>query len=394
MLLFPLLGLFYPGVIPRLAQSPSRHHKDCVTFMTNPAALSRILLGWYDRHARALPWRVPPGDDRRPDPYRIWLSEVMLQQTTVAAVKDYFHKFTTRWPTIEALAAAEDADVMAAWAGLGYYARARNLLKCARVVTQEYGGQFPDGAAALRALPGIGPYTSAAIAAIAFDRAETVVDGNVERVVARLHDIHTPLPAAKPELTAHAAELTPAVRPGDHAQAMMDLGATICTPRNPACGICPWREPCAARANGTATLLPRKTPKKPKPVRHGHLYIGRLLSCGWLLETRPAQGLLGGMLGFPGTEWAETPGEPAPPLPGPWQRLPGEVRHTFTHFHLRLSVWVADLDPSATETAVEGAARLHIAPRLSPASLPTVMRKAYDLTANEWTERPRDLTGD
>ena len=394
MLLFPLLGLFYPGVIPRLAQSPPPHHKDCVTFMTDPAALSRILLGWYDRHARALPWRVPPGDDRRPDPYRIWLSEVMLQQTTVAAVKDYFHKFTTRWPTVGALAAADDADVMAAWAGLGYYARARNLLKCARVVTDDHDGRFPEDVAGLRALPGIGPYTSAAIAAIAFDRAETVVDGNVERVVARLHDIHTPLPAAKPELTAHAADLTPNERPGDHAQAMMDLGATICTPRNPACGICPWREPCMARARGTAALLPRKTPKKPKPVRHGHLYVGRVPEGGWLLETRPAQGLLGGMLGFPGTDWTESPAQPTPPLPGAWQQLPGEVRHTFTHFHLRLTIWVANLDAAAADTAAEGRAGLHIAPKLSPAALPTVMRKAYDLAAPVWSQRSRDPLAD
>jgi A/G-specific adenine glycosylase len=238
------------------------------------------LLDWYDRHARALPWRVPPEDSRaglRPDPYRVWLSEVMLQQTTVAAVKDYFHRFTTRWPTVADLAAAEDGEVMGEWAGLGYYARARNLLKCARAVVADHGGVFPDTRDALLTLPGIGPYTASAIAAIAFGRPETVVDGNVERVMARLHDIHTPLPAAKPELTEAAAALTPQARPGDYAQAVMDLGATICTPRSPACGICPWRDPCRARVAGTAADLPdtlstdlitwRETPGAPVDVQ-------------------------------------------------------------------------------------------------------------------------------
>ena len=224
------------------------------------------LLEWYDRNARKLPWRVSPPDRANgtvPDPYRVWLSEIMLQQTTVAAVKDYFHRFTTRWPTVDSLAAARDDDVMGAWAGLGYYARARNLLKCARAVASEHDGRFPHTVEGLLTLPGIGPYTAAAIAAIAFDRPATVVDGNVERVMARVFEVFTPLPAAKPELTGLAASVTPDTRPGDYAQAVMDLGATICTPRNPACGICPWRSPCIARQNGTAADLPRKTPKKP-----------------------------------------------------------------------------------------------------------------------------------
>ncbi|MFT7191499.1 MAG: A/G-specific adenine glycosylase, partial [Dinoroseobacter sp.] len=204
-------------------------------------ALSATLLAWYDVHARALPWRVPPGSGLRADPYRIWMSEIMLQQTTVAAVKDYFAKFTGRWPTVSALAAAEDADVMAAWAGLGYYARARNLLKCARVVVADHGGIFPSDRAILQTLPGIGPYTSAAIASIAFGASETVVDGNVERVMARLRGIETPLPPAKPELVAAAEALTPVKRAGDYAQAVMDLGATLCSPKSPTCGICPWR---------------------------------------------------------------------------------------------------------------------------------------------------------
>jgi len=227
------------------------------------------LLDWYDRHARILPWRVRPGHGRA-DPYRVWLSEVMLQQTTVAAVKDYFLRFTALWPTVEDLAAAEDARVMAEWAGLGYYARARNLLACARIVAAR--GGFPDTRDGLRALPGIGAYTSAAIAAIAFEQPETVVDGNVERVVSRLFAVPSPLPAAKPELTTLAETLTPRERPGDFAQAMMDLGATICTPRSPACGICPLIRDCDAYAAGIASDLPRKSPKAARPARSGIVF--------------------------------------------------------------------------------------------------------------------------
>ncbi|WP_424975883.1 A/G-specific adenine glycosylase [Dinoroseobacter sp. S124A] len=343
---------------------------------------SADLLDWYDRHARVMPWRVAPEDRAagiRPDPYRVWLSEVMLQQTTVAAVKDYFRAFTDRWPTVSDLAAAEDAEVMGAWAGLGYYARARNLLKCARVVASKHGGVFPDTAEGLRALPGIGPYTAAAVSAIAFDRAETVVDGNVERVMARLHGIETPLPPAKPELTEAAAALTPQARPGDYAQAVMDLGATICTPRNPACGICPWREPCAARAAGNAAELPRKLPKKPKPTRLGYVYIARRGDGAWLLETRPNKGLLGGMLAFPSSDWTEESPAEAPPLSADWADPGLEVRHTFTHFHLRLAIRLAQVGtapPSRGEFTPKHAFR--------PADLPTLMRKAYDLAAPQF----------
>ncbi len=335
------------------------------------------LLDWYDDHARAMPWRVPPADKQagvRPDPYRVWLSEIMLQQTTVAAVKDYFIKFTTLWPDVRALAAAEDADVMAAWAGLGYYARARNLLKCARAVVADHGGQFPDTVEALQTLPGIGPYTSAAIASIAFDRQATVVDGNVERVMSRLYAVEAPLPTSKPELTALATALTPNARQGDYNQAVMDLGATICTPKSPACGICPWMAGCVARAQGIAATLPRKLPKKQKPTRLGIAYVARRADGAWLLETRPEKGLLGGMLGWPGSDWSEAPA-PAQPMEANWHETGVEVRHTFTHFHLKLRVLTAitDSEPNRGQFIAHSQFR--------PADLPTVMRKVYDVAS-------------
>jgi A/G-specific adenine glycosylase len=337
------------------------------------------LLHWYDRHARDMPWRTSPAARQTgawPDPYRIWLSEVMLQQTTVAAVTAYFQRFTARWPTVADLAAAEDGDVMGEWAGLGYYARARNLLKCARVVVADHGGQFPEDHAALLNLPGIGPYTAAAISAIAFDAPEVVVDGNVERVMARLHDIHTPLPAAKPELIAAATALTPQHRSGDYAQAVMDLGATICTPRSPACGICPWRTPCVARVAGTAAELPKKIPKKPKPVRLGIAYVVQRSDGAILLERREDRGLLGGMLGWPGSNWGEAPPTPAPPLEAEWQALNEEARHTFTHFHLRLAIEVAQV---GMEAAPPIGQFVQLAD-FQPAQLPTLMRKVFDLS--------------
>lgn len=347
--------------------------------------ISADLLGWYDTHARDLPWRIGPAElarGVRPDPYRVWLSEVMLQQTTVAAVKAYFLRFTTLWPTVNDLAAAEDADVMGEWAGLGYYARARNLLKCARVVASDHGGRFPDTEDGLRTLPGIGPYTAAAIAAIAFDRPAAVMDGNVERVLARLFAVETPLPAAKPELKALAEAQTPEGRPGCYAQAVMDLGATICSPKSPACGICPVMEVCDARRLGIAAELPKKSPKKPKPTRFGIAYLAKREDGAVLLETRPDKGLLGGMLGWPGTEWSEDAPTDIPPLEANWHDPQLEVRHTFTHFHLRLSLRLATV-PSETSPT-----RGTFFPRAQfrPASLPTVMRKAYDVTAGAWPE--------
>ncbi len=347
--------------------------------------IPEALLVWYDTHARQMPWRVGPQarqSGHRPNPYHVWLSEIMLQQTTVAAVRDYFIKFTHLWPQVTDLAAADDADVMAAWAGLGYYARARNLLKCARVVVDQHGGLFPDTEEALLALPGIGPYTAAAIAAIAFDRHAVVMDGNVERVMARLFAVQTPLPRAKPELKSLAQALTPNAREGDYAQSVMDLGATICTPRSPACGICPVIRHCAARRAGIPAQLPRKEIKKPKPTRVGHIFVAYRADGAVLIEQRPEKGLLGGMLGFITSPWLEVEDATAPidvaiepPLHADWRDIGGELRHTFTHFHLRLRVHVARLPLDATPT--RGAFCPQAEFRV--ASMPSVMRKAYDL---------------
>ncbi|GGE10117.1 A/G-specific DNA-adenine glycosylase [Gemmobacter megaterium] len=338
------------------------------------------LLGWYDRHARALPWRIGPADraaGMRPDPYRVWLSEVMLQQTTVAAVRAYFARFTSLWPDVQALAAAPDAAVMAEWAGLGYYARARNLLACARAVAAQ--GGFPDAETGLRRLPGIGPYTAAAVAAIAFDRPAVVVDGNVERVISRVFAVHEPLPRSRPQIAALAATVTPQDRPGDYAQAMMDLGATLCTPRNPACGICPVIAHCEGRRAGIAADLPRKQAKPAKPTRRGVVFVARRTDGAMLLERRPDRGLLGGTLGWPGGDWSETPAPAHPPLAAQWTPLNTEVRHTFTHFHLILSVQIAHAAPDAEPDSGT------FVPDFAPRSLPTVMRKVWDAAAPHFT---------
>ena len=340
-------------------------------------AISGALLAWYDVSARVLPWRVPPLTDLRADPYRVWLSEIMLQQTTVAAVKGYFERFTDLWPTVADLAAAQDADVMGEWAGLGYYARARNLLKCARVVVADFGGRFPQTEAELLTLPGVGPYTAAAVASIAFNQPAPVMDGNIERVMARLFAVEEALPRCKPVLKAHAARLTPSARPGDHAQALMDLGATICTPKSPTCGICPLMTACAARKAGIAADLPRKAPKKLKPVRNGYVYLARRADGAILLETRPDKGLLGGMLGFPTSDWSDSPVED-PPFEADWHDPGLEVRHTFTHFHLRLAIRISE----ARLDMVPHRGEFHLGAQFKPSSLPTLMRKAHELSKN------------
>ena len=350
---------------------------------TGAPEASAEILDWYDRHARALPWRVRPGSGERADPYRVWLSEVMLQQTTVAAVRPYFERFTARWPTACALAAAEDGEVMAAWAGLGYYARARNLLACARAVAER--GGFPDTEDALRALPGVGAYTAAAVAAIAFGRPAVVVDGNVERVMARLHAVEAPLPGARPVLREHAAALTPTTRPGDYAQAVMDLGAMVCTPRRQACGICPWMARCAGRRAGIAETLPRRAPKAPRPERRGTLWIARRADGAWLLERRPARGMLGGTLGWPGTAWEAGGGPPAggdlgagsdPPTAADW-RAAGAVAHGFTHFTVTLDVLAAEV----ARDAVPDRGAFVPPESFDPGALPTLMRRAHEAAA-------------
>lgn len=337
------------------------------------------LLAWYDRHRRVLPWRAAPGAPR--DPYRVWLSEVMLQQTTVAAVGPRYARFLTRFPTVEALAAAEWAEVAEEWAGLGYYARARNLHACAKAVAAA--GRFPCNREGLTALPGIGPYTASAVAAIAFDEPTVPVDGNVERVTARLHAIEDPLPGAKPRLTAIAARFMEdpgaRARPGDFAQALFDLGATICTPRSPACGLCPWREPCAARRAGIAETLPRKAPKRARPLRHGAHFLLRDEEGRLLLRRRPAKGLLGGMLELPGTPWRDAPWPeaealPHAPLAAPWRLLPGIARHGFTHFELEMVLYAAALPGRAT--APEGE---WLAWEDASRALPSVMRRLLAL---------------
>ncbi len=334
---------------------------------------AEALLAWYDRHRRDLPWRAKPGETV--DPYRVWLSEIMLQQTTVQAVKPYFEAFTRRWPSIAALAAAPEGEVMAAWAGLGYYSRARNLIACAKLVTERHGGAFPADESALLKLPGIGSYTAAAITAIAFGKRAVVVDGNVERVVTRLNRIEQPLPAARAEIRRRADAITPEMRPGDFAQAMMDLGATICTPKKPACVICPLSAGCAARKAGDAERFPVKTAKPERPARAGAAFVA-IHQGEVLLIRRPPSGLLGGMTGFPGTDWIvgdEPPDEPnGAPFAANWRRS-GVIRHVFTHFSLELAVFTAELRERPKAQGYWALLSM-----LDGEALPTVFRKVAD----------------
>ncbi len=334
--------------------------------------IEHALLHWYDVHARDLPWRNPPGRAVPSDPawpYRVWLSEVMLQQTTVAAVMPYFAKFVETWPTVEALAAADEADVMSAWAGLGYYSRARNLVKCARDVARR--GGFPKTEAELSDLPGLGPYTAAAIAAIAFDERAVVVDANVERVVSRLFNIEEPLPSARKAIRARAEDITPAKRAGDFAQAMMDLGSSLCTTRDPKCLLCPLAGMCAAKAGGDPARLPVKAPKKPRPERKGRAFWIERESAVWLV-TRPGTGMLGGMRALPDDGWsAQSDGTGHAPYSGLTESL-GAVRHVFTHASLTLEVVRLDAQPT-------GHGKWWPLSGLEEAGLPTLFAKAVRL---------------
>ena len=391
-------GRVSPATRPATARGPATYRLSPVSFVAIPRAVppqqtapAADLLAWYDRHRRRMPWRHEPGEAA--DPYRVWLSEIMLQQTTVAAVIPYFQRFVTRFPSVAALAAAEEAEVMAAWAGLGYYARARNLHACAKQVAAL--GAFPQDIAGLRSLPGIGAYTSAAIAAIAFGIPVVPIDGNVERVVARLGAITLPLPAARDPIARGAAALAQAeaarARPSDFAQALFDLGATICTPANPACALCPLAQICLARAAGIAAELPRKAAKKPRPTRYGaHFWLtdaaGRVL-----LRRRPPRGLLGGMTELPGTPWRPTPWTPAEaeaaaPTRAVWRPM-GQARHGLTHFELLIDVYAASV------ASIEADGFLRPADALDAEALPTVMRKCVTLAQGGAVSHPGPRTG-
>jgi A/G-specific adenine glycosylase len=359
-------------LVADMAVSKSKKHNSATELSPQKrTALVARLLDWYDRNRRRLPWRALPGET--PDPYRVWLSEIMLQQTTVATVGPYFHKFLKTWPTMKALASAPVEEVMSAWAGLGYYSRARNLHACAQEVAARHAGKLPTTEDELRALPGIGPYTAAAIAAIAFDRKAAPVDGNIERVLARLFAIKTPLPASKPELRTIAGALAPAKRAGDFAQAMMDLGATICTPKAPACKNCPWSDECLASAMGIAASLPARETKPGRPLKRGAAFVLISKHDEILLRRRPPKGLLGGMHEPPMSPWEpEFPANPLShaPVKAKYKKLPGLVRHGFTHFELELEVYRAE-DVVRSSGAGEWAPIAD----LTSFALPSVMRK-------------------
>jgi A/G-specific adenine glycosylase len=349
-------------------------------------ASAESLLRWYDRHQRRLPWRAMPG--KVPDPYHVWLSEIMLQQTTVAAVIPYYERFVTRFPTVAALAAAALDDVLSAWAGLGYYARARNLHACARAVVAA--GGMPRDLTGLGALPGIGDYTARAVGAIAFGVPAVPVDGNVERVVARLFAVAEPLPGAKPTLRALAdrlgADPDATARPGDFAQALFDLGATVCTPAAPTCALCPWMADCAGRHAGIAAELPRRSEKRPRPLRHGVHFWLEDAGGNVLLRRRPEAGLLGGMAELPGTDWRAAPWRSdealaLAPMPAAWRQA-GQVRHGFTHFALTIALFAAQVEK------VVGDGFLYPVRDLHAAALPSVMRKCVAMAAGEQAAAP------
>lgn len=344
-------------------------------------AMRAALLAHYDAKGRALPWRIRPEDRARgviADPYAVWLSEIMLQQTTVPHGTPYWHKFLQSFPTVTDLANAPRDTVLAMWAGLGYYARARNLHKCAQIVRDEHGGVFPQTEKELLKLPGIGAYTAATMAAICFGEATNIVDGNVERVISRIFRVQEPLPKGRKEIRAKAATLVGAERPGDYGQALMDLGSQICTPRSPKCGECPWKPYCDAHAEGDETEYPKKLKKAKLPIRYGAVFV---LICGQevLLERRPDKGLLGGMMGFPGTAWGEKPDDPlsSAPVKRNWEKMDDEVRHVFTHFDLRLEAYRAEISEKP-DVSGEWAELANI----TAYALPTVMTKVLKVALN------------
>jgi A/G-specific adenine glycosylase len=351
-------------------------HNNAHNGLPDPA----VLLAWYDRHRRVLPWRIEQSRAKkgeRADAYRVWLSEIMLQQTTVKAVAPYYARFLKNWPGVDALAKAKLDDVLRAWAGLGYYARARNLHACAQKIVAEHGGQFPADEPALRALPGIGAYTAAMIASIAFDLPFVGIDGNIERVVSRLFALEEQLPAAKPDIRRLTNSISPQNRHGDFAQAMMDLGATICTPKSPACVLCPWLDVCAARERGDQETFPRKAPKREGDLRRGAAFVALRDDGRVLLRSRPEKGLLGGMSEVPTTPWAtdfdlEKSRSAAPFTRLKWQRRAGVVRHVFTHFPLELTVFAANVP---AKTAAPKGVRWVKLGDLAGEALPNVMRK-------------------
>ena len=346
--------------------------------LTDITHMQKKLLCWYDKEGRTLPWRVRPEDraaGQTVNPYAVWLSEIMLQQTTVPHAAPYWKKFLAEFPTVIDLANADRDRVLTLWAGLGYYARARNLHKCAGVIRDEHGGQFPQSEAGLLKLPGIGPYTAATIAAICFDEATNIVDGNVERVVSRIFKIEAPLPKSRPEYRRLAGTLAPQKRPGDYGQALMDLGATICVPRSPKCDICPWQNFCAAYDDKTQADYPKKVKKAKLPIRYGAAFV-LMSGDNVLLRRRPDKGLLGGMMGFPGTEWGEKPAHPMKdaPLERNWEKCDSQVKHVFTHFELRLDVYraeVANLSAKGTWAILD---------EIADYALPTVMKKVLAIS--------------
>lgn len=341
----------------------------------SPLNMTEPLLGWYDLHHRKLPWREVPvsGTQVNADPYRVWLSEIMLQQTTVEAVKAFFAKFVGLWPDVHSMAKADQDDIMKAWAGLGYYTRARNLKKCADLIAAN-GGYFPADETDLRKLPGIGPYTSAAIAAIAFGEKAIVIDGNIERVMTRLCSIETPLPLAKVEIRAALEDLVPASRPGDFAQAMMDLGATICTPKRPACALCPLNENCLAFHSSEQESFPVKAPKAIRPTRYGSAFIAKREDGAILLRKRPDKGLLGGMTEIPGSIWEidHQPSTDEAPFQSDWARI-GQITHVFTHFTLELTVFLTRHEGETADDFWWSGEE-----EVRHEALPTVMKKAIE----------------